>query len=312
MIEPFAAHHVDGAAALLVERHSRHRAAEPLLAALDLAGAVEAVRDAWARERTSGAAAVRDGRVAGYVIGTLRRSDAWGEHAWIEPAGHAAIEPERQRDLFAAAAGPWVEAGAKLHLALVPALPDLLDPWYRLGFGQMQLEAIRESGSARDHPAPAGVTIRSGGVADVDAVVATLASLIWRHQRLPPAFTGLVPPAAEELREAWRETLAESGVRLFLAERRGGLVGHVLLRPAEPALGVPPGAVELAAMATVPEVRGTGVGLALVDHALDWAAAAGHPVVTTDWRVTNLLSSRFWPARGFRPTFHRLHRVVGW
>jgi hypothetical protein len=30
----------------------------------------------------------------------------------------------------------------------------------------------------------------------------------------------------------------------------------------------------------------------------------------TDWRVTNLLSSRFWAARGFRPTFVRLHRAV--
>ena len=32
--------------------------------------------------------------------------------------------------------------------------------------------------------------------------------------------------------------------------------------------------------------------------------------MTTDWRVTNLLASRFWPKRGFRPTFLRLYRSI--
>ena len=34
-------------------------------------------------------------------------------------------------------------------------------------------------------------------------------------------------------------------------------------------------------------------------------------VVVTDWRETNLLASRFWPARGFRPSYVRLHRAPG-
>ena len=33
--------------------------------------------------------------------------------------------------------------------------------------------------------------------------------------------------------------------------------------------------------------------------------------VVTDWRAPNLLSSRAWPALGFRPTFLRLHRLLG-
>jgi hypothetical protein len=34
--------------------------------------------------------------------------------------------------------------------------------------------------------------------------------------------------------------------------------------------------------------------------------------VATDWRQTNLLSSRTWAALGFVPTFLRLHRTVGY
>jgi hypothetical protein len=33
--------------------------------------------------------------------------------------------------------------------------------------------------------------------------------------------------------------------------------------------------------------------------------------MVTDWRVTSLLSSRFWPQRGFRASFLRLHRLIG-
>jgi GNAT superfamily N-acetyltransferase len=63
-------------------------------------------------------------------------------------------------------------------------------------------------------------------------------------------------------------------------------------------------------MAVAPEARGRGVGLALSDHACRWAAEAGYGSLTIDWRVANLLASRFWPSRGFRPTFLRLCRMV--
>ena len=60
-----------------------------------------------------------------------------------------------------------------------------------------------------------------------------------------------------------------------------------------------------------PEARGLGAGRALGEAVLAWSAEQGHACVVTDWRATNLLSSRAWPALGFRPTFLRLHRLLG-
>ena len=40
--------------------------------------------------------------------------------------------------------------------------------------------------------------------------------------------------------------------------------------------------------------------------------AGGYGCVATDWRVTNLLSSRTWPRLGFAESFLRLHRLVGY
>jgi hypothetical protein len=48
----------------------------------------------------------------------------------------------------------------------------------------------------------------------------------------------------------------------------------------------------------------------LGEAVLAWSRDAGHPYVVTDWRMTNLLSSRAWPRLGFRPTFYRLYRPI--
>ena len=62
--------------------------------------------------------------------------------------------------------------------------------------------------------------------------------------------------------------------------------------------------------ASLPDVRGSGAGLALTEAALAWAHEQGYATIVTDWRETNLLSSRFWPARGFRRSFLRLYRSI--
>ena len=75
-------------------------------------------------------------------------------------------------------------------------------------------------------------------------------------------------------------------------------------------LRVPEQNIDLAHVVTLPEVRGSGVGLALTAAALNWAHERGYHSMTTDWRSVNLLSSRFWPKRGFRAQYFRIYRSV--
>ncbi len=306
-LQRFAAEHVEAAAALLDERHRRHREAEPLLPRLE--DARLEVERLFGLEGTYGSVALRNGAVVGYLVGRVRDDPHWGTHAWVDLAGHAAKDPEVVRDLYAAAAAGWAEEGARLHLARVPALAALADPWFRLGFGHMQVHGIRRSGSEPDRPAPSGVTIRPGSRDDL-AAARPLWTLIWEHQRLSPTFTGFVLPPEAEIAADWEDTLAEPKAAYFVAERDGRIVGHALLYPHEPDLASPAGSIYLAVAATLPEARGLGVGVALTDRVLSWASEAGYEIVVTDWRQTNLLASHFWPRRGFRETFYRLHRVI--
>jgi GNAT superfamily N-acetyltransferase len=291
---------------LLAERHARHRGVEPLLPELDDPPAELA--SVWTAEGTSGVIAVEDGRAVGFLSGRVVESRFWGRHVWVAHAGHAAREPELVRDLYAFAAGRWVAEGARLHLALVPAVPELVEPWLRLGFSYMQAHGIRESGG-KVAPAPAGVAIRGGTVDDL-AEARPLLPLIWEHQRGSSTFTGMQIPSEEEYLADWEETLADPAYTYFVGELDGRIAGHLLIYPEEPDLATPPGSVYLAVAATLPEARGRGLGVALTEHALAWAHEAGHATVHTDWRVPNLQSSRFWPRRGFRETFYRLARQV--
>ena len=258
---------------------------------------------------TSGAVAIRRGEIVAFMLGDVGDHPIFGRNAWVERPGHAAIDPDALRELYAFLAERWVAAGVERHYVLVPALAEDLDPWHRLGFHYMHVEAIRESGYG-PVTLPRGVMIRSGTADDFDRA-ASIDALIAEQQELTPSFSR-VAIDHDARRRGWLETnLHEPGTTYLVAERGGQIIGHAFLRRPEPEFGVPTDAVYLASVAVEPADRGTGVGVALTAYALDRARETGYSTVVTNWRMTNLLASRFWPARGFRPVYHRLHRAVG-
>ena len=117
-IRPFSDEYLDGAAALLAERHAAHRLIEPLLPAIDDFRAQ--IQAEWDAEGAGGAVALEHGDVVGYLVGR-RRDDAIGPFIWTHVAGHATREPEHARDLYAVAADRWVEEGVTRHFVFVPA-----------------------------------------------------------------------------------------------------------------------------------------------------------------------------------------------
>ncbi len=287
-IRPFSDEHLDAAAALLAERHARHLATEPLLA-----------RDVDFRAQLGGegVVALRGGELRAYLLG--HRTD---DDAFVDFAGCAAAEPELLRDLYAALAPQWER---DRHRVYVPASDAaLIDVWFRLAFGLQFTLAVREPAAGR------GEGVRLGRPGDLDAVV-RLEQAFTDHLLASPSFSGRRRETDEAIRAEWRETWEDERFTHVVVERDARVVGHALLYRREPGdLRIPPNSIDLALVVTVPELRGTGAGSALVAEALGWAAEHGFAAVTIDWRVVNLLADRFFRARGFRPTFVRLYRHV--
>jgi GNAT superfamily N-acetyltransferase len=313
-IAPFADEHLAAAGALLAARHARQRLVEPLLSPAyedpEVAGTV--LEAAWRSEDASGAAAVDGGRLVGFVVGAPRRSPVWGPNVWVESSGHAAEEAETIRDLYAHAAARWVAGGATRHYAVVPATdPALLDAWLRLEFGQQQALGIREVPEEPAPPGPARVRIATAD--DVDEILRL--DILGEYQASSPTFAPHVAPAPETAREELLDELADPRAVTFVAELDGRAVGIATAAPAEysglhTGVARPDDACILGYAATAPEARGAGAGLALTEGVFAWARENRYTTVVVDWRVPNLLSSRFWPARGFRTSFLRLHRTI--
>lgn len=297
-IVAFSDEHVDAAAEMLAARHARHRDAEPLLPAeVDFRAQVE--RE-WSAEGASGVFSEH-----GYLFG---RPDGFG---WMVAGigGHAvAGDAEHARDLYAAAAARWVDEGRREHAVFVPSSgAELVDAWFRLSFGASGVVALRKT--AAEEPYDGGVEIRPG-TADDFGHAARLELAMHGAMQPSPSFSTRELQSPEEVEAEWREDGEDETYELFVAEREGDVVGHLLLYRRPHDLRVPANSIDLAQASVYPEARGTGVGRALTAHAIRWAHEHGHPPMTTDWRMTNLWASRFWPRRGFRPAFLRLFRSI--
>ena len=300
-VVPFADEHLDAAAELLAARHARHREAEPLLPDdVDFRAELEGE---WRREGASGVFAGD-----GYLIAAPA---AVGGASWMRVfvAGQALEgDRERMRDLYAAAAQRWVDEGHTKHAVFVPSHDaGLVDAWFRLSFGASGVLALRETGADENYDG--GVAIRRGTPDDLEQM-ARLDVEMADAMRPAPSFSDTPVQTVEEVEAEWRDDPDQDAFELFVAERDGRIVGHIVLYYRPPDLRVPRNSIDLAAASTEPEARGTGVGRALTAHVIRWAYEHGRPVMTTDWRMTNLWASRFWPRRGFRPAFLRLYRSI--
>jgi ribosomal protein S18 acetylase RimI-like enzyme len=197
---------------------------------------------------------------------------------------------------------------------------EALEAWFALSFGKEQTYGIRETAQAPTLAAPAdpSLAIRRASLADLE-VSMELDEIIARHQARSPVYAAFWGDEytpfwlgnKEELGQESIDILENEQALLWLAFRNERLVGYQLYLPAAPEtdnLLVPDQCIKLARAATREEEQGRGVGRALTVHGLAAASAAGFTHCIADWRVTNLLSSRFWPRQGFRPVAYRLSR----
>jgi RimJ/RimL family protein N-acetyltransferase len=279
------------AAGLLAERFARQRAAEPLLPEID---------EFEPHVPAEGHVATRGGTAVAYLAGAVDGDMA----RWLF-AGHAAREPEALRDLFALQAE---ELAVSRFMLTVPAGDaELVDVWFRLAFG---CQAVWAATEVEPFETEFDGAIRPAEPDDVDELF-VFDEILYEHQQASPSFSGFPTPPAADLRAEWDDVWEDDKFVPFVAERDGQIIGLLgLYRRPEGDLRVPANNIDLAFAATRGEVRGSGAGLALTAYGMSWAAEHGFRSMTVDWRSVNLLSSRFWPRRGFRPQYLRLYRAV--
>jgi GNAT superfamily N-acetyltransferase len=319
-IVPFQKEHLAAAADLLAQRHRRERRSISELPDRfeDSTVAARAIRAALARDRAHGYVALDNGRLVAYLIGDMVIDSVWGRSGWVRLPG-CAYDPnadiEAVRDLYTALGGSWVDQGVFSHVALIPSSdPNLTQAWFSLAFGIEQVHALLDLTAIDPEvpTAPGAIDIRQAGPDDRHHLAA-MSDVIWRTQIEAPVWGAMMPEEVSEVEDGWAGLVDDEDVIAWLAMRDEQPVGVQIYWPAEATDGnmlIAEKCIHLGVAGTRPSARCQGIGVALTAHGLAQAAAAGYRFCETDWRSTNLLSSRFWPRRGFRPAVYRLARRV--
>lgn len=250
----------------------------------------------------------------------VRRNDRIAA-AWLaQPAGGAmaapacglAGDPGDLSAAYAAQTRDWLAAGQRTHTAVVRAVDRARhEALVDLGFGHEQAYAVLDltAPDAGRAVVPASVNVHPGGPSDLTDIV-PLAPVIGRHQVASPVFARVGEDFFDQLEESHRQELADPDAHYLLAKVDGRAVGFALWYDGADGPFVASSYAELSVAAVAEEARSQGVGLALTAAVVAAAQERGAARLATDWRTTNLLSSRFWPARGFRVLGWRMARSI--
>ncbi|MFP3390975.1 GNAT family N-acetyltransferase [Brevibacillus sp. SIMBA_040] len=280
--------------------------------------AIRVLAGEWEKTGVSGAAALEGDKLVGYVIGQKQENAMRGRHVWISLVGQAiALEQpvELYRDLYAAAAQEWVDEGYFYHCAMVPAgNPDLLQTWFCLGFGHEQVHgllSLKQFQPSASSLRVDGVELRLATPEDREAF-ADVSPLIRTYQAKSPVFGVALPEDAHKIRDGYSGLVDDPQVDLWIAKKGGEIISFQAYFPADPdpITMTPEHCIELGVAGTQPEYRGSGINFALTTRGLAHAKEKGYHYCITDWRMTNLQSSRYWPRQGFVPIVYRLSRLI--
>ncbi|MBK8025625.1 MAG: GNAT family N-acetyltransferase [Chloroflexi bacterium] len=156
------------------------------------------------------------------------------------------------------------------------------------------------------------VIIRAAETSDMDAIARMWMELVDHHQLLDPR----LPPAAKDgaRRYAVRleERLDDPTTRVLIAEADGKVAGYILAMIVDMLsdLFMQETTGFVADIYVRPELRGLGIGRALVESLQDWFRESG--VRYYEWHVAseNAEGKAFWESLGGKPVLVRMRHEI--
>lgn len=290
----------DEAGALVREAWLDERAAVPMLPECEVPGDIR-MQLAHLLGHGTGVAAFEDGRMVGFLAG-FPADTLFGTAAGVycPVFGHGAVRTDRMRiyrSLYAAAAAVWASEGRSSHAMTVFAHDDtVVQTMFRLGFGMRCIDLIRRSECPADHlhaagPAPDGLVIRRSVPSDAEA----LAPFRMKQPAFYSASPIFMPSQKKDPVRDLLSWLEEENRHEWSAWLEGRPVGIMRLSPhAETFVSDHPSVMNIQDTFISEELRGSGIGLRLLDAVQTWLRENGYPLCGVDCESINPSGSDFW------------------
>jgi GNAT superfamily N-acetyltransferase len=312
-IEPLGGSQLGAMAALVEHEYARLREEVPALPADALSPTRVVPLLEYAVGRAPGVAATRDGELAGGIVGLeIPGLLGPGTAALVPDWACALAGSDRVRTLdrlYGSIAAEWVGRGLGVHCFKVSASDtELIDALTWLGFGRHLVDAVRDL-EPRPAAMPPGVTIGPATAADLDALT-PLALAYYAYYAKSPTFLVFGDDEAPEAEMSrW---LTTPGEFVWTARTTDRVLSFLYLHRPGPDICLPlqdEGTISIGGAFTVPEARGSGVGAAVLEAAVEWARTAGYKRMSVDFETANAGARRFW-LRTFLPVCVSLVRRI--
>jgi GNAT superfamily N-acetyltransferase len=307
---PWEENHLDGAAELVRDRSTALRREVPALPARYTELPILRSLLTELLRAGPGVAAIRGGRVVGFLAGWLIPSFRGKPTAFSPEWGNGAeLDASRRiyEELYTHLSASWVTQGYYRHLVSMFANDGRgIDAWHWLGFGMAAADALRNL-----DPIPVeetGVEIRRASVDDAEQF-ATLERALQRYLAGAPTF---LFDAFDGDHEDCGAVLRDPRRAIWMAYDGAEPTGYVGLGPASDDASTIIRDAKTASISgafTRESSRGRGIATALVNRALAWARAEGYERCAVDFEPMNPLAARFWP-QYFEPVCYTSIREV--
>ncbi|MBN1994109.1 MAG: GNAT family N-acetyltransferase [Anaerolineae bacterium] len=317
-IKPFVEKYLGEAAQLFVANYKLLRQENPLLPEKyeEQQVIIPLIRNL--ADETGGVVALKEDLLVGYMLGfriPYFKGTSYG--AYCPEWGHAAIvetKPDIYHQMYRHISRQWVANGCFTHaFTFLGHEKEMLDTFFENGFGLLVIDAIR-SVDVIGQDFPSAFTIRPAGPDDA-TTVSRLEYELQRHLAGSPIF--LLEDEPTNVAEL-RRGLSEKTKKVWLAFAGDKPVAY--LQAEASAFGAAQivsdtHTVSITGAYTLPEYRGRGIAVTLLNELLVDAAANGSQRCSVDFESANLEGKHFWLAH-FKPVCYsvirRLDENIAW
>ncbi len=319
-IEVLTRESVEEISELLVGRHKRERKVfEGLKAEFeDLAIVKPLIEKLFDEDIVIAIGAYENSKLIGYIVSQVMKSDVFGRCAWVKYEGTALAEnsePEVYRELYCHIADLWLKAGCLKHYVIVPAGDqEVTKAWLHSGFAYEQVFGMNKltKQSLVENKSAGDIRIRKAEGSDAD-VLKSVSGIILSHQAKSPTFAAALPELFGAIEKGYAGLASDDSAHVLLAYKGEELLGFTcgyFDEDSNQNMMLPHKGMELGVAATIPSKHKMGAGTLLTKHLFNNAISAGYEYSMTDWRITNLTSSKFWPKMGYKPYAYRMIRNI--
>ena len=251
--------------------------------------------------------------LVGYIAGKIKIDHERGRHVWVPYEGIAARTDQPSeliRTLYAKVSILWIQQGCFHHYALIPLGSKVYyEAFLGLSFSIQQVHGIMNIRDYNTFETASDAKVRLANKMDREAM-GRMSDIIFSYQNSAPVFEPALPELVGRIREGYKGLVEDEEAVILIAEKDRKELGFQVYEPVIPNLMAPDDGVELSIAGIYPTQMRSGVGKKLMNEGSRLVKEKGYQRIITDWRITNLASSTFWPKCGFKPMAYSMVRCI--